>query len=94
MDDMEALYHQYRRFLIKICRRYARFYDLDDLLQTAYFGLIKAAENFDESLGFKFTTYLHVWVKRYILTYLLTTKSWEPARSKGCGVFKDSNVDT
>jgi RNA polymerase sigma factor (sigma-70 family) len=35
-----------------------------DLLQEAYFGLRKAANKFDPTRGYKFSTYAHAWIRQ------------------------------
>ena len=35
---------------------------MDDLLQNAYFGLLRAAQSYDASKGYKFTTYLYWYI--------------------------------
>jgi len=46
------------RLVYKIARRYrCRSYTLDDLVQEGIVGLISAIERFDESRGFRLSTY-------------------------------------
>jgi len=46
-----------------------------DLLQEAYFGLIKAAEKFDPKRGYTFSTYARAWVHRAVSRYYIDTMS-------------------
>jgi len=40
---------------------------LDDLIQEGYVGIMEAAERFDHTLGYKFSTYATYWIKQRIL---------------------------
>lgn len=54
-----------------VLRRYKFFYceglTQEDLIQEGYLGLIKAVQNFDNSEGFKFSTYAMKVINGYIL---------------------------
>ena len=41
-----------------------------DLAQEGMLGLIRAAEKFDESKGFQFTTYSSYWIRSYMTTFV------------------------
>lgn len=43
---------------------------LDDMVQEGSFGLIRAAEKFDASRGFKFSTYATWWIRAYVMRSL------------------------
>lgn len=58
---LQELYNMYSRLFYKLSQKYANFsnvYEIDDLMQEAFFPLKKAAETFDNSRGIKFMTYL------------------------------------
>ena len=40
--------------------------ELEDLVQSGMLGMIRAAEKFDISLGYKFTTYAYKWIDKAI----------------------------
>lgn len=40
--------------------------DLESNTQEGYRGLVKGAEKFDASKGFKFSTYAHWWIKQAV----------------------------
>ena len=53
------------RLAISIAKKYARYgSNLEDLIQEANIGLIKAVDKFDWRRGFKFSTYAHWWIKQ------------------------------
>lgn len=60
-----------QRFVFAIAKRYAtNEINLLDILNEGNIGLIKAIETFDESLGYKFTTYAVWFITREINIYL------------------------
>jgi DNA-directed RNA polymerase sigma subunit (sigma70/sigma32) len=57
LDAKERLVNSNLRLVISIARRYQGFgMPLQDLVQEAMFGLIRAAEKFDWRRGYKFST--------------------------------------
>lgn len=69
-NDLEArneLMNHNLRFVVAIARRYrGRGLDYQDLIQEGNLGLMRAAEMFDYTKGFKFTTYAAWWVRQAI----------------------------
>ena len=59
---------QYRlRFVTAVAKRYANNnLSMDELIEAGNKGLVLAAENFDESIGFKFICYAIWWVRQSI----------------------------
>ena len=62
------------RFAIRQAKRYqGRGLPLEDLVAEAYFGLVKAAEKFDPTKGFKFITYAVWWIRQSIMDAITKT---------------------
>jgi RNA polymerase primary sigma factor len=59
------------RFVVSMAWRQVReTVSLEDLVQEGNIGLMKAVEKFDETRGFRFTTYARWWIQQAIRTYL------------------------
>ncbi len=76
--DKEAMYRLYKHnigLIVRICRCFAsRQYDLQDLLQEAYFPLVTAVEAFNRHGKYKFTTYLTKALKWYFIRFISENK--------------------
>ncbi|TLS43913.1 sigma-70 family RNA polymerase sigma factor [Streptomyces montanus] len=66
------------RLAIDIARRYlpsAGDLELDDLIQDGVLGLNRAAEKFDPTRGYKFSTYASWWVRQSVSRAIANTSS-------------------
>lgn len=50
----------------KIYKKCGEIYDYDDIFQNGCLGLLNAAKRFDESKGYKFSTYAYIHIAGYI----------------------------
>ena len=60
------------RFVVSVAKQYQNLgVPLDDLINEGNIGLIRAAERFDPTKGFKFATFAVWWIRQAILSFLV-----------------------
>ncbi len=81
--DEEALHRlitAYMRLAVSVARKFRRYgAPMNDLIQEASLGLMKAAEKFDPDRGVRFSTYAVWWIKASVQDYVM--RNWSLVRT-------------
>ena len=63
-----------------IVNKYAQKYNKEDLIQAGKMGIVKASQNYDESIGVKFSTFCEKYILGEILKYIREDKNIKVSR--------------
>src|SRR6056300_979494 len=81
--DEQALHRlitAYMRLAISMASKFKRYgVPMNDLIQEAGLGLMKAAEKFDPDRGVRFSTYAVWWIKASVQDYVM--RNWSLVRT-------------
>jgi len=59
-----------QNLVYKIAEKFSSHFDIEDLVQAGNIGFLKAAKNYDESYGVKFSSYAYNYIKGSILEFV------------------------
>ncbi|MFN3643720.1 MAG: RNA polymerase factor sigma-32 [Gemmobacter sp.] len=77
---LHRLIHAYMRLAISMASKFRRYgAPMNDLIQEATLGLMKAADKFDPDRGVRFSTYAVWWIKASIQDYVM--RNWSMVRT-------------
>ncbi|MCV3271428.1 RNA polymerase factor sigma-32 [Roseobacter sinensis] len=79
-DSLHRLITAYMRLAISMAAKFKRYgAPMNDLIQEAGLGLMKAADKFDPDRGVRFSTYAVWWIKASIQDYVM--RNWSMVRT-------------
>ena len=88
MDARETYIQGNLRLVLSVIRRFSNHNEnLDDLFQIGCIGLMKSIDNFDPTIGVKFSTYAVPMIIGEIRRYLRDNSSYRIPRSLRCRRF-------
>ncbi len=74
-ESMERLVVSNLRFVVKIAREYRHSgVPIEDLMSEGNLGLIKAAQRYDHTKGFRFITYAMWWIRKSIIDAIISQR--------------------
>ncbi len=79
-ESLHRLINAYMRLAISMASKFKRYgAPMNDLIQEAGLGLMKAADKFDPDRGVRFSTYAVWWIKASIQDYVM--RNWSMVRT-------------
>lgn len=90
MNDVENLILENDRLVFSVLRKYRMFMD-EDLISVGRLGLVKAANTFDESKGYQFSTYAIPVIYHTVAMYLRHLLKHKNTISLNSAMFRNEN---
>jgi RNA polymerase sigma-32 factor len=79
-ESLHRLIHAYMRLAVSMASKFKRYgAPMNDLIQEASVGLMKAADKFDPDRGVRFSTYAVWWIKASIQDHVM--RNWSMVRT-------------
>lgn len=69
-DYLQMLYENNLPAIKAICRKYAPYAEMEDLMQEAFLGLVEAVNHYDSCNEVKFMTYAHWWIRQSVIRHI------------------------
>ena len=74
IEARNALVEANLRLVLSLVKKHRKRQDFDDIISAGNAGLIRAAQKFDPSKGFRFTTYATWWIRQQVREYFADTR--------------------
>lgn len=74
-EELKEFIIENEKAIYSVINRYRRYYEIEDLYQTAVIGIIKAWENYDASRNAKFLTYAYKYMLGEVISYVNKNRS-------------------
>lgn len=69
-EELKEFIIENENAIYSVINKYRRYYEIEDLYQTAVIGIIKAWENYDASRNAKFLTYAYKYMLGEVISYV------------------------
>lgn len=92
MEPIEEIVVKNRNLIYSIINYFGSNVNKEDLFQVGVLGMIKAYQNFDESLNIKFTTYAYTYILGEIKKYIREDRGVKVSRQTSSLGYKIENV--
>lgn len=74
------LIQENKKLICSIINKYGYYYEFDDLYQVSIIGIMKAYQNYNASLGVKFSTYAYKYILSEVLLFINNNKTIKVSR--------------
>lgn len=81
MKNVETIIDENKNLIYSIANYFKEYKNKEDLFQVGVIGIIKAYNNFDESLNIKFTTYAYSYILGEMKKYVREDKGFKVSKN-------------